>query len=147
MGLVRFEEYEKDFIWDYKLHFPVPTIEYIYNRMGWNIKNGREYSEAKGYVLSIVREARNYLYEKTQMTSMDRMRIEYIIAHEIEYIYDILEYVMSFMQVAYTSGDMLKFYEVLNRKEFNIPAINYALGNLKFMKKYSVPVVVEYKGF
>lgn len=145
--LVNFEEYSKDFVWDYKLHFPVPTLEYIFNRMGWNLQKGRDTNEAKGYVLAIVREARNYLYDKTQMTNIDRMRIEYIIAHELEYIYDLLEYIMSFMQIAYTSGDLIKFYEVLNIRQFNIPAINYALGNLRFMKKYNVPIVVEYDGF
>ena len=34
MELVNFELYNEDFEWDYKLHFPLPTLEFIKKRTG-----------------------------------------------------------------------------------------------------------------
>ena len=147
MTLVDFKEYEQDFKWDDKMHFPIPTLNYILNRMGYDIANGRDEVEAWGYVLSAVREARNFAYAKSNLTNKMRMRVEYAMAHNIDYIYDMLEYVMSFLQLLQTSGDLQKFFEVINSKTFNVPSINFALGNLSFLKNTNLPYNVEYEGF
>ena len=37
MELLNFEKYKSDFKWDQKLHFPVPTINYVMQRTGENL--------------------------------------------------------------------------------------------------------------
>mgnify|MGYP003483089833 CR=1 FL=1 len=147
MELVNFEEYHEDFTWDFKLHFPIPTLNYILNRMGWDVSKGGNEVEARGYVLAIIREARNYAYAKTNIINSNRIKVEYMMAHNVNYIYEMLEYCMTFLQLAYTSGDLQKFYEVINAPRFNVPAINHAIGSLSFLKNYTTPFKVAYEGF
>lgn len=63
MELVNFELYNEDFEWDHKLHFPVPTLEFIKKRTGEDMLESFDTAlQAKGSVISITRSAKNYLF-------------------------------------------------------------------------------------
>lgn len=131
MKLVDFSMFEVDFIWDYKLHFPIPTLQYIMNRSGIDILSKHDTTiEAEGEVLSIVRTARNFMYR--EKLNSEKRDIEYDMAHDIWLIYDVLEFVFEFIQLYYTSGEYDKLF-MESTKLHNIPAIMNAYNLLPFV--------------
>ena len=51
--IVVFDNYSSgEFTWDYKLHFPIPTAEYILNRVGIDINNKDTIQQRKQMGLS-----------------------------------------------------------------------------------------------
>lgn len=133
-NLVVFADYETEFIWDEKLHFPIPTANYILNRAGIDI-NGRHNTsdEANGTILAIVRTARNYAYR--MKSQRDMVGTDYYLAHDINAIYNVLEYIMEFVNIFYTSGSYLDLFNVGNKVV--IPAIDNALGQTGLVANYS----------
>lgn len=124
--IVDFEKYSGDFKWDNLLHFPVPTAEYVLNRSGIDVNKRHETSvEANAMLLSICRTAKNYMFRNK--FKLDVIGTELRIASDIEMIYKVLEYIMEFVHVFYTSGS---YVDLLNNGGIvEIPAINYALFN------------------
>ncbi len=132
--IVVFDNYSSEFAWDYKLHFPIPTAEYILNRVGIDINNRHDTTtEANGTILAIVRTARNYAYRgKTQL---DILGTNYYLSHDIEMIYKALEYVMEFINIFYTSGSYLDLLNV--GQKVVIPAIDNALNDTNLLVNYA----------
>lgn len=132
--IVVFDNYSSEFTWDYKLHFPIPTAEYILNRVGIDINNRHDTTtEANGTILAIVRTARNYAYRgKTQL---DILGTNYYLSHNIEMIYKALEYVMEFINIFYTSGSYLDLLNV--GQKVVIPAIDNALNDTNLLVNYA----------
>lgn len=111
--LVNFIEYNNDFEWDYRLHFPIPTLNYITSRTGEDLLNHFDTElEAKGSVVSITRSAKNLLF----FNRLDMKAWEYYMAHDVNLIYDVLEYVLEVINFAIISGDYLDFYKVMEGK-------------------------------
>ena len=89
--LIKFENYSQDFKWDHHLHFPVPTLNYILNRTGQDLLLLFDtQQEAKGSVNAVVRTAKNFLFKGRR----DILQWEWHIAHDIDVLYEILEYIM-----------------------------------------------------
>lgn len=125
-GIIDFDNYSQDFIWDYKLHFPIPTLTYILNRTGEDIlsKYGTE-TEANSTILKITRFAKNYLLQ----TRDNMLKWEYKIARDIDLLYEVLEYLLSFIDYAIIMG---RYDELFNRIDKNevIPSLEIAKQNL-----------------
>ena len=57
--IINFDLYDNDFKWDYKLHFPIPTLDYIKRRTGDSLSNNFDtLLEAEGAVIAVVRSAK-----------------------------------------------------------------------------------------
>lgn len=135
-----FEDYNQDFNWDRRLHFPIPTLTYILNRTGQDLLllfDTQE--EAKGAVLAVVRTAKNFLFKGRR----DILEWEWQIAHNIGLLYEILEYQMEFINFAFISGNYDDFYKVLDDKK-KVRALEEAKNMLVGAKKIS-PYVREYR--
>lgn len=133
--LVNFDEYSSDFTWDKALHFPIPTDIYILNRTGIDINARHETtSEAKGTILAITRTARNYAYR--MKSEQDRNGTTWCLAHNYDLIEKILEYILEFVNIFYTSGSYLDLLNV--GQKVVIPAIDNALSNTGLSYNYSV---------
>lgn len=147
MELVNFEQYSDDFTWDYKLHFPVPTEKYIQNRSGGLPQGLDTEVEKLGFILNVTRASRNYLFKDTM--EYHKKLWEYQIAHDINTIYKVLEYVLSFFDTANMSGGLLRLYELIDKKgKMTIPVIDQALSQLGFdVKPYSINPLDFYVGY
>lgn len=148
MELVDFEKYDEDFKWDMKLHFPIPTKTYILNRIGYDlsIKFNTDV-EIQGFILSVARSARNYLYKDA--IEYRRKLYEYYIAHNIDVIYNVLEYLLEFFQIAIIGGELTRIYELLDKKDKSkIIAIDNAIQYLGLNKlPYGINPLEFYKGY
>lgn len=126
MELVNFELYNEDFEWDYKLHFPVPTLEFIKKRTGEDMLESFDTAlQAKGSVISITRSAKNYLF----FNRVDMKAWEYYISRDIDLIYDVLEYILEVINFAFISGDYIELYKVLEGKQRSL-GLESAKSNL-----------------
>ena len=126
MELVNFELYNEDFEWDHKLHFPVPTLEFIKKRTGEDMLESFDTAlQAKGSVISITRSAKNYLF----FNRVDMKAWEYYISRDIDLIYDVLEYILEVINFAFISGDYIELYKVLEGKQRSL-GLESAKGNL-----------------
>ncbi len=133
MELIKFENYINDFVWDFSIHFPVPTISYVLKRTGIDLMNRFDTSERiEGFLISISRTAKNYAFRGKIFN--DRMNTEYLIAHNLEVLYETLEYICEFIQVAMTSGDYMRLFEI-NDNKIKIPAIENAYNNLSYNRR------------
>lgn len=122
--LVKFDEYESDFTWDDVLHFPVPTINYIKKRTGEDILlHFNTDLEAKGTILAITRTAKMYLFAGRT----DILEWEWSIAHSKETLYQVLEYILEFINVAFVTGDYKDLLEIRKAKDYSV-----ALQNAKY---------------
>lgn len=138
--LVVFENYSQDFIWDKKLHFPIPTLNYVLNRTGQDLLllfDTQE--EAKGAVLAVVRTAKNFLFRGRR----DILEWEWHIAHSIGLLYEVLEYLMEFINFAFISGNYDDFYKILDDKK-KVRALEEARSILVGAKKVNI-FVNEYR--
>ncbi len=126
MELVNFELYNEDFEWDYKLHFPVPTLEFIKKRTGEDMLESFDTAlQAKGSVISITRSAKNYLF----FNRVDMKAWEYYISRDVDLIYDVLEYILEVINFAFISGDYIELYKVLEGKQRSL-GLESAKSNL-----------------
>lgn len=133
-SVVEFEKYDVEFKWDKKLRFPIPTANYILNRVGIDINSRHTTSdEANGTILAIVRTAKNYAYKNK--TDKDQNGTDYYLAHDINAIYRTLEYIMEFVNIFYTSGSYLDLLNVGGKVV--IPAINNALNSTNLLVNFS----------
>lgn len=126
-NIVNFTEYSNDFYWDFKLHFPIPTLNYILNRTGEDLLAKFETeTEANGVVLKVSRTAKNYLFN----SRTDMLKWEYVIARDIDMIYEVLEYLLSFIDFSIIMGryDDL-FMSIEKGKIFN--SLQMAKENMK----------------
>ncbi len=126
-NIVNFYEYSNDFYWDFKLHFPIPTLNYILNRTGEDLLAKFETeTEANAVVIKVVRTAKNYLFN----SRTDMLKWEYAIARDIDMIYEILEYLLAFIDFSIIMGryDDL-FISIEKGKIFNV--LEMAKDNLK----------------
>jgi len=126
-NIVNFNEYSNDFYWDFKLHFPIPTLNYILNRTGEDLLAKFETeTEANGVVLKVSRTAKNYLFN----SRTDMLKWEYAIARDIDMIYEVLEYLLSFIDFSIIMGryDDL-FMSIEKGKIFN--SLQMAKENMK----------------
>ena len=65
MELVDFIKDSNDYTWDYKLHFPVPTLNYIEQRTGQSmLARFNSVQQAEGNLVALVRSAKNFLFKK-----------------------------------------------------------------------------------
>lgn len=112
--LVNFELYENDFIWDYRLHFPIPTLNFVRKRTGENLLvNFDTELDANGSLVAVVRSAKNFLF----YNRLDMKAWEYEMAHDVELIYEVLEYILEVVNFAFISGDYIELYKVLDGKQ------------------------------
>lgn len=120
--LIDFELYSDDFEWDYKLHFPIPTLNYIKQRTGEDLtmKFDTELL-AKGALITVIRTAKGYLFRDR----LDMYEWEWLIAHDIKLLYDVLEYLMSFVDFAFISGNYTELHN-LDRNSKDAPLLEYA---------------------
>lgn len=143
--IVDFKKYDADFIWDKLLHFPVPTANYVLNRTGVDVNARHDTTtEANAMLLSIARTAKNYMFKNK--FALDREGTELRIALDIELIYKVLEYIMEFVHIFYTSGS---YVDLLNNGGIvEIPAIDYALYQTGLNANFTAfaHYVNEYKG-
>lgn len=143
LELINFIEYSDDFTWDKHLHFPVPTLNYITKRTGENLLRLFDSNlEAEGKVLNLVRSARNYLFENR----VDNLEQEYVIAHDIDRLYECLEYILEFINFGLLTGDYVDYF-TLSKNDLNNRSIYNArqqflgarivlVGNKKFRDGY-----------
>ena len=111
MELIDFERYIGDFTWDYKLHFPVPTLNYITQRTGEDLlKLFNTELEANGKTISLTRSAKQFLFKNR----VDEKAWEYEIAHNIDLLYEVLEYILEFINFAFITGDYIDYYKLSN---------------------------------
>lgn len=144
MKLIDFKEYSDTFEWDYILHFPIPTASYILNRTGIDVmalKNNLE-QQAKGEILLFTRTAKNYIFRNK--TVSQRKKIEWLIAHDIETLMNVLEFVLEFIQIAYTSGEYDNIFKLQTNDKLFIPALEMAENNLGLQYNIIIPFVTKY---
>lgn len=131
MELVDFKEHEEDFIWDYKLHFPIPTLNYITIRTGEDLlKTFSTKLEAQGKVLALTRSAKQFLFS----TRVDERAWEYYMAHDLDLIYEVLEYVLEFINFAFITGEYIDYFKMTTSIQRNV-GLNNAKHNLLGARK------------
>lgn len=125
-NIINFYDYSQDFIWDYKLHFPIPTRTYILNRTGEDMlsKFGTE-TEADAVILKMTRFAKNYLLPIRN----NMLKWEYKIARDIDLLYEVLEYVLGFIDYAIIMGRYDEMFNKIDKNE-RIPSLEIAKQNL-----------------
>lgn len=139
--LVEFANYVEDFNWDYNLHFPVPSVKYVARRTGVDLLKFFDTSlEAEGSLVAITRTAKNILFSGRR----DMLAWEYDIAHNLKLIYEVLEYVLEFINFAFISGDYQKVFEFENNSKSLPQSILNARGNLVGAKKI-IPSYINYR--
>lgn|SRR5690554_6508617 len=144
MKLIKFQDYSDTFEWDYVLHFPIPTANYVLNRTGIDImalKNNLE-QQAKGELLLLTRTARNYIFRNKSV--QQRKTIEWLIAHDIETLMNVLEFVLEFIQIAYTSGEYDNIFKLQTNDKLFIPALEMAENNLGLQYNIIIPFINKY---
>lgn len=142
--LVDFELHRDNFVWDMKMHFPIPTVDYFLQRSGIDILMRFDTTtEAQGFLVGVTRSAKNYAFREKLL--QDRMAWEYAIAHDEKLIYEVLEYIIEFVKVALVSGDYQKLFETHNTKNrIYIPALENAYNNLTMTSKRIQPTLGGY---
>lgn len=113
MEIINFIKYSDDFKWDYTLHFPVPTINYITKRTGHDL--AADYDtilEAEGAVVAATRSAKNYLFSGRT----DMLAWEYNLARNKKMIYDVLEFICEFINFALITGDYDEYFKANHNK-------------------------------
>lgn len=124
--LVEFEKYNSDFNWDYKLHFPVPTLNYILRRTGQDVLRYFDSSpEAEGNIIAITRTSMNFLFANR----IDKQAWIYSIAHDLDLIYQVLEYILEFINFAFVTGNYENIFNFQDTKRVS-PAIIDARASL-----------------
>lgn len=144
MKLIKFQDYSDTFEWDYVLHFPIPTVNYVLNRTGIDImslKNNLE-QQAKGELLLLTRTARNYIFRNKSV--QQRKTIEWLIAHDIETLMNVLEFVLEFIQISYTSGEYDNIFKLQTNDKLFIPALEMAENNLGLQYNIIIPFINKY---
>lgn len=144
MKLIKFQDYSDTFEWDYVLHFPIPTANYVLNRTGIDImalKNNLE-QQAKGELLLLTRTARNYIFRNKSV--QQRKTIEWLIAHDIETLMNVLEFVLEFIQISYTSGEYDNIFKLQTNDKLFIPALEMAENNLGLQYNIIIPFINKY---
>lgn len=140
MTLIDFKLHEDDFVWDYELHFPIPTLNYIVRRTGNDLlKEFDTVDEAKGNVIAVVRSAKNYLF----LGRRDMLEWEWQIAHDIDLLKQVLEYLMEFLNFAFLAGDYADVFKVANG-DMKAPAIYSARNNLVRARKV-MPYIRDFR--
>lgn len=139
MNIIDFSQHTNNFTWDYKLHFPVPTLNYIKARTGEDVAVLFDTAkEAEGRVLAVVRSAKNYLFEKR----IDTKAWEWHIAHNEKLLYEVLEYLLEVINFAFITGDYAELLRVLDGKETSV-ALDNARGAVLGARKtipYGAPI-------
>lgn len=111
MELVDFIKDSNDYTWDYKLHFPVPTLNYIEQRTGQSmLARFNSVQQAEGNLVALVRSAKNFLFKNR----LDEKEQVYTIAHDRDRLYEVLEYILEFINFAFTTGDYADFFKLEN---------------------------------
>lgn len=111
MELINFEEYKSEFKWDERIHFPVPTINYVVQRTGENLLSYYNTElEANGALIAATRSAKNYLFKDRT----DMLAWEYYAARDIKLTYSVLEFIMEFINYALLTGDYIDFFKTTN---------------------------------
>ena len=146
MELIDFKNYSGDFEWDYKLHFPIPTESYILNRTGEDLGELFDSSpRVKGFIVGVVRTARNYMFK--DKVYGQRQIIEYLIAHNEEYLWAVMEYLVEFIQIAITSGEYDNLFMLQDNKR-SIKALENAYDMLPFVSNvYLTRPTKFYEGY
>lgn len=138
--LLEFDKYKKDFTWDKILHFPIPTLNYIMQRTGEDmLLNFDTELEAKGAVVSIVRTSKLFLFSNR----VDMLEWEYAIAHSEDILYQVLEYILEFINVAFVTGDYKQILEIRDNKDYSV-ALQNAKTNLLGARKV-LPFVTKFR--
>ena len=143
MKLIDFKKFESDFKWDDTLHFPIPTINYIMKRTGKDmLRHFDTQLEAEGNIVTYVRTAKNYLFSNR----VDELEWEYIVAHNEKLLYQVLEFILEFINFALVTGDYTDIFKFKNDVETNIGLRNakrsllgakiVLLGNVEFRVGY-----------
>lgn len=129
--IINFDLYDNDFKWDYKLHFPIPTLDYIKRRTGDSLSNNFDtLLEAEGAVIAVVRSAKNYLFSGR----LDMKAWEFHMSRDIDLLYEVLEYLLEVINFAFVSGDYIEFFRVLDGKTES-PALKNAKNSLLGARK------------
>ena len=143
MELINFELYNEDFVWDYRLHFPIPTINYVMRRTGTDLLRLFDTQLiAEANVISVTRTAKNFLFSNR----VDMQAWEYNIAHDKELLYDVLEYVLEFINFAFISGDYQELFNYVDEKKISL-SLKSAKNNLLGAKKILRHNVKLYEGY
>ena len=126
--ILDFDNYSDDFIWNYDLHFPVPTVKYVVNNSGINVYNWHTTNEeAQGNLVALARATQNYIF-RGKLAS-DALGASYLIATNKDLLYKVLGIVLEFVVLYYSSGSFLDLYK--QEKNINyIPAVENAINGL-----------------
>lgn len=123
--MLDFEKYTNDFTWDTYLKFPIPTVSFVMRRTGQDVFRFFDTEgEALGNLVAMTRSAKNYLFSNRT----DLKAWEQLLQRDIELVYNVLEYILEFINFALFTGD----YEELFKKG-DEKAIGLGLKNAKLM--------------
>ena len=143
MELVNFKLYNNDFEWDYNLHFPIPTLQYITRRTGTDLLRFFDTElEAQGKIINVVRTAKNFLFSNR----VDMKVWEYNIAHDKKLLYEVLEYILEFINFAFITGDYQELFIFNDEKKVSI-SLRSAKYNLLGAKKVMINNISFYEGY
>lgn len=123
--MLDFENYTNDFTWDKHLKFPIPTVSFVMRRTGQDVFRFFDTEgEALGNLVAMTRSAKNYLFSNRT----DLKAWEQLLQVDIELVYNVLEYILEFINFALFTGD----YEEIFKKGDD-KAIGLGLKNAKLM--------------
>lgn len=110
--VIEFDKYTEDFIWNYFFHTPVLTPKKVMNEIGVDVVSffGSE-AQAQRQLSSIAATAKNFIFGRLPIRSKDVQ--EFILSRDIRVLYDYLQYQMTFVIAATTSGSIQHFYEAV----------------------------------
>lgn len=116
-----FKKYDKDFIWDKVLEFPIPTIEYIMRRTGIDMfRFFDDEPSANGGIMAVARSAKNYLFSDR----IDVKDFTLVLENNIDLIYHTLEYILEFINFSYITGEYEDLLKINNPKNMSVALKN-----------------------
>lgn len=143
MEIINFEEYKREFKWDTKLHFPVPTLNYVAQRTGEDLLKYYDTElSANGALVAATRSAKNYLFSKRT----DMLAWEYYAARDINLTYSILEFIMEFINYALLTGDYIDYFKTGSIVQDSL-SIKTAKDNLLGARKILPPLARVREGY
>jgi len=147
LPIIDFNEYSTDFTWDNILHFPVPTIQYVNNRVGINmVEVTGSQQQASITLLSISRTVKGKLFRFLDQNSIEYR--EFILSRDKGMIYQALEITLEFVNALVNTGDYMDFFRNQNKGVY-IEALENIIhtSDLRFRTTAIVPRSLVRNGY
>lgn len=121
---VDFLAYSEYFLWDFRLHFPIPTIKEVQARTGidMSIECGSEVI-AKQILITIARGAKNQIFNRVPY--QEQVVALYLLSREKDFIDEVLEFEMECIHAGINTGSFLNIYKI-GKLDTLIPALEDA---------------------